>query len=129
MTTRLNLIVLRSPDIDRAIVFYEKLGISFAKHCHGKGPEHYASILDHCVFEIYPLVPTQTNKIGTRIGFQVEDLDKKINLVRDLDCEILSPAKDSPWGRRAVAKDFDGHKVELIELPENKSEPLTADVS
>ncbi|MFO0943649.1 MAG: ATP-grasp domain-containing protein [Pirellulales bacterium] len=44
-SARLNLIVLRSSDKDRASVFYSKLGLQLTKHRHGKGPEHYAATL------------------------------------------------------------------------------------
>ena len=50
---RLNLVVLRSPDVERAKRFYELLGLTFAKHRHGSGPEHYASEDGPLVFEIY----------------------------------------------------------------------------
>lgn len=51
---RLNLVVLRSPDIERARRFYEALGLAFFRHRHGKGAEHYASENGLFVFEIYP---------------------------------------------------------------------------
>jgi hypothetical protein len=31
--------------------------------------------------------------------------------------ELVSPAADSEWGRRAVVKDLDGHIVELLTPP------------
>lgn len=42
-TPRLNLIVLRVADIDRAAEFYRLLGVEFTKHAHGSGPLHYAA--------------------------------------------------------------------------------------
>lgn len=51
----INLLVIRSPDIDRAVCFYEVLGLSFEKHAHGNGPLHYACESDGFVFEIYPV--------------------------------------------------------------------------
>ena len=35
----LNLLVIRSEDIDRAVVFYQAIGLSFRKHSHGPGDE------------------------------------------------------------------------------------------
>src|SRR5262249_7289731 len=52
---RLNLLVIRSPNIDRAARFYSALGLLMTKHAHADGPEHYTSQVDRCVFEIYPL--------------------------------------------------------------------------
>lgn len=39
----LNLVVLRSPDIDRAATFYRTMGLILTRHSHGAGPEHYSS--------------------------------------------------------------------------------------
>ena len=50
----LNLVVIRSPDIERACRFYSALGLAFTKHAHGTGPEHYACEIGGIVFEIYP---------------------------------------------------------------------------
>lgn len=43
--TALNLVVLRSPDIERSVEFYSRLGLHFSPHKHGKGPEHYSAEL------------------------------------------------------------------------------------
>ena len=70
----------------------------FERHSHGKGPEHYACETDGFVFEIYP----QQNETGatknTRIGFKVESVDNTLQSLRDLDVEVVSPARDSEWG-------------------------------
>ena len=43
----------------------------------------------------------------------VESVDDSLELLVELDIEVISAAKDSPWGRRAVVRDLDGHTVEL----------------
>lgn len=53
----LNLLVLRSADMDRAKFFYTCFGMSFTRHAHGNGPEHFAHEDDAGVFEIYPVAP------------------------------------------------------------------------
>lgn len=111
-----NLLVIRSPNIERAVTFYESIGIRFERHSHGKGPEHYASETNGFVFEIYP----QSDEVATtstRLGFSVDSVDGCLELLRKLDVDIVSPAKDSPWGRRAVVRDLDGHTVELVTPP------------
>jgi catechol 2,3-dioxygenase-like lactoylglutathione lyase family enzyme len=56
MTTlpRINLIVLRVSDVERAEAFYRLLGFEFTRHAHGAGPEHYSAELNGVVFELYP---------------------------------------------------------------------------
>ena len=106
--------------MERAVTFYEKIGMRFERHSHGKGPEHYASETHGFVFEIYP----QSNDAATnhtRIGFNVESVDDALELLSALEVEVVSPAKDSKWGRRAVVRDLDGHTVELVTPPDNQT--------
>lgn len=41
--TVLNLVVIRTVDLDRAEHFYGLLGLRFVRHSHGSGPEHLAA--------------------------------------------------------------------------------------
>lgn len=111
----LNLVVLRSPDIARAVAFYTQLGLAFTRHRHGSGPEHFAAELLGGVFELYPLSPDGPSTLGTRIGFRVPSLDNAIGALTAYPGAVVSPAKDSEWGRRAVIADPDGHRVELLQ--------------
>jgi predicted enzyme related to lactoylglutathione lyase len=115
----LNLVVLRSSDIERAAVFYRELGLVFTRHKHGSGPEHYTSEASGLVFEVYPPTPKSSPTLGTRIGFRVDSVDEVCNLLSKIGAVIITPPADSEWGRRAVVKDFDGHVVELLERKEN----------
>lgn len=112
---QLNLLVLRSPDIHRAVEFYRRLGLPFTLHKHGSGPEHYASEVSGMVFEIYPLGSKSAPTTGTRIGFRVDDVDRIFVALLEAEtgAEIITPPANSEWGRRAVVKDGDGHLVEL----------------
>ncbi|WP_442483962.1 VOC family protein [Aeoliella sp. SH292] len=111
-TAQLNLVVLRSANLSRAQAFYEVLGLSFDTHRHGNGPEHLACERDGFVFELYPLADMPTS--ATRIGFAVDDVDRVVSELQAIGAELHQAPKDSPWGRRAVMRDFDGHLVELV---------------
>ena len=111
----LNLLVLRSPDIDRAIVFYRELGLSPVKHSHGSGPEHCAMEHGEFVFELYPLSSKQTSTESSRVGFRVDGIDELVVCLAEIGATVISSPRDSEWGRRAVLKDLDGHSVELIQ--------------
>ncbi|YCM43434.1 VOC family protein [Verrucomicrobiaceae bacterium 227] len=106
-----NLFVIRASDIEASKDFYELLGLRFTLHKHGKGAEHYAWESPAFVFEIYP--ESGTSSEGARVGFSVPDVDSTIANLRDAGCKVVSDPKDSPWGRRAVVRDPDGHSVEL----------------
>jgi lactoylglutathione lyase len=111
--SRFNLLTIRSTDIDRAVRFYEVLGLRFSKHCHGTGPEHYCSEDAGIVFEIYPLEPGKTSTTDARLGFAVTNVDEVTSALSALGARVVTGPAESPWGRRAVLADFDGHRVEL----------------
>ena len=111
----LNLVVLRSPNMARAAAFYSRLGLQFTEHQHGSGPQHFAAELGGGVFELYPLSPDGPSTLGTRIGFSVPSLDSAVAALSDYPGAVISPPKDSEWGRRAVVADPDGHRIELLQ--------------
>jgi len=110
---RCNLLVIRSSQVEQATFFYEALGLHFTKHRHGNGPEHYASESDNQTFEIYPLADNATPTTETRIGFAVNHVDDVFARLVEAGGKSVSSPKQSPWGRRAVVCDPDGHRVEL----------------
>jgi len=112
---RLNLVVLRVADIDRAAAFYRLLGFEFVKHAHGTGPQHYASDAAGFVFELYPATAEQSVSSSTRIGFAVPNVDDAAaKLSSFAGAKLVTAPKDSEWGRRAVVADPDGHRIELV---------------
>ncbi len=114
-TPRVNLVVLRVADIDRSAAFYQLLGFEFSKHAHGTGPQHYASDADGFVFELYPATAEQGVSSSTRIGFAVANVDDAAAKLSSFsDAKLVTAAKDSEWGRRAVVADPDGHRIELV---------------
>lgn len=110
----LNLVVIRSRDLEKAQVFYEAIGLSFERHQHGSGPIHLACERDGLVFEIYPT--KKEGVIEVRLGFMVRSLDGVLEGIANAGGNIVQTAEESPWGRRAVVEDPDGHKVELVEV-------------
>jgi len=110
---RLNLVVIRAIDIDRWAEFYQLLGLTLSKHSHGTGPMHYSSENTDCVFEIYPRTEKSGSTKAARLGFSVDDLDLVVERITAEGYTVLSPPADSEWGRRAVVRDPDGHKIEL----------------
>ena len=110
------LIVIRSTNMDRAVQFYKMLGLTFLKHRHGTGQEHFAAESGSFVFEIYPQRPNQASSTGTRLGFRLSEIDTVVANLAANGISIISPLTNSTWGRRAVVEDFDGHRVELLEM-------------
>jgi predicted lactoylglutathione lyase len=114
ISPQLNLVVLRSSNLEEAARFYREIGLVFSRHAHGSGPEHYASEVNGLVFEIYPLSAKSSPTTGTRIGFKIESVDDLVDKLSKIGATVVTPPSDSEWGRRAVVKDFDGHTIELL---------------
>lgn len=112
---QLSLLVLRARSPLPVVKFYEQLGCMFALERHGKGPEHYACSSNDAVLEIYPCEDAQTTTSAVRLGFRVADLDAACKRAIACNGKLLSAPKNSPWGRRAVLQDPEGHTVELTE--------------
>ena len=112
---QINLVVIRAADLEASARFYRLLGLDFVKHSHGKGPEHYASENGPVVFEIYPRQNETENHSGLRLGFGVASVDDAVAALQAAGAAIVSTAKDSPWGRRAVVDGPDGYRVELTQ--------------
>jgi predicted enzyme related to lactoylglutathione lyase len=109
------LVVIRAQDMDRLAVFYSALGLEFTKHRHGTGPEHCSSGDGGVVFEIYPSKSATDNTTSTRLGFSVPSLAATLEHLREIGATVLAEPADSPYGRHALVRDFEGHKVELYE--------------
>ena len=74
----LNLVVLRSADLEHSANFYRALGIELAREQHRSGLEHFAGRVGRVVFEIYPQGDGEgTTK--TRIGFSVSSITEMLS--------------------------------------------------
>jgi catechol 2,3-dioxygenase-like lactoylglutathione lyase family enzyme len=110
---KLNLLVLKTHHLDRLKEFYSTLGLSFVEEKHGDGPLHLAAHVGDLVLELYPL-PSDAGlaDASTRLGFTVPDLDA---VLERLAAAVVSGTRETEWGRRAVVRDPDGRRVEVIE--------------
>jgi predicted lactoylglutathione lyase len=112
---KLKLLVLRSKNIVASVQFYERIGLKFDYHRHGKGPLHYSCTIEGAVFELYPLLKEQKEAdTSTRLGFEVENLEALIEELRVIGVTIVQEPLDSEFGYFAVVKNLDGTKVELV---------------
>lgn len=110
----LNLVVLRSVDIDRAAAFYSAMGLLMTVEAHRSGPHHYVSRVAGLVFELYPLVEGHATTRSTRLGFQVDSVDELVPMLVAAGGSLIARPRDIDGGRRAVVADVDGHKIELF---------------
>jgi predicted enzyme related to lactoylglutathione lyase len=66
-------------------------------------------------FEIYPRRDATDATTAVRLGFSVSNVDDAVAKLLIAGGRLVSAAKDSPWGRRAVIDDPEGHRVELTQ--------------
>jgi lactoylglutathione lyase len=102
---------LRCGDIEKAKAFYEVFGMSFLKHAHGKGPQHYSHDDGQIVIELYPAKLTAD---ANGVGFAVKDLKKVRLKFEELG---FNPAEitTTEWGNSFVVRDPDNRRVEVKE--------------
>lgn len=108
---RLDLLVLRVADIELSRRFYSCLGAKFEQEKHGRGPVHYAGLLNGTVFELYPC--NKSSAVSSlRLGFKVEDLNQVVERARQAGATVESRED----GDQYVLQDPDGNKVVLSSL-------------
>lgn len=110
----INLLVLKVINIEETAAFYSILGLGFNIEQHGQGPKHYSSLLGSTVLEIYP-ANHESITTNIRLGFNVKSIQEILNKITILGGSVISQAKSTPWGLRAVISNSDGHIIELIE--------------
>jgi predicted enzyme related to lactoylglutathione lyase len=113
-----HLLVIRAANVQRLADFYSVLGLRFERHRHGQGPEHYSAQIGDSTFEIYPKQSEKDTTTSVRLGFAVPCVAEAIERLRAQSAQVISEPHESPWGRRAVIRDTEGHKVEIHERRE-----------
>lgn len=84
--------------------------MTFIKHAHGKGPEHYAHEDDRGVFELYPAKGATDDKTG--LGFECDDLEAMFRTLTEFGPDGI---RQTEWGRSFVVRDPDGRRIELTQ--------------
>ncbi len=110
----MNLVVIRSVDLERSRRFYTALGLRLSREQHGFGPEHLVATVGAIVLEIYPQ-NGGAKTAGVRLGFVVESVATTIATLQAVGGTVIAPIRESEWGARAVVADLDGHRLELVE--------------
>lgn len=111
---KLKLLVVRTGDMEKLVDFYQILGVNFEYHKHGNSPYHHSAAIGGTVIEIYPLTKTQTETDkNLRLGFELDDFDKVINLLKESQVSFASDPAQTDFGFMAVVIDPDGRRVEL----------------
>jgi predicted enzyme related to lactoylglutathione lyase len=113
---KLNLLVLKTRQMEKLRDFYAAVGIAFTEERHGGGPTHYAARLADVVLELYPLsADAGPADATTRLGFAVADVDAAVRSLEAAGGTTVHKPQQTAWGYRAVIRDPDGRAVELCQ--------------
>ena len=114
--TTLSLIVLRTPNPEALLPFYNALGLEFEREQHGSGPVHFSCEMGEVVLEIYPPKKNQTEAEFTSpmLGFHVDSLEETLEKLREIgvDCGGIYTSNTETL---CSVRDFDGRRVHLSE--------------
>jgi catechol 2,3-dioxygenase-like lactoylglutathione lyase family enzyme len=111
MATTPNLLVLRCRDLQASRAFYEAVGLTFNRHAHAQGPEHYAHESPAFVLELYP-APSADYADQTALGFAADDLPALHARLAQAG-HAPGPIRAQPWGTTFVLRDPDDRRVEI----------------
>lgn len=90
---KINLIVIRTANLDIILKFYNMLGLCFIEEKHGNGPIHYSCSLDGVVLEIYPATNAYPVDQSTSLGFSIPSITTMIEQLTDehIEFKIIQP--------------------------------------
>jgi hypothetical protein len=113
----LNLLVIRSRDLEQAVKFYSALGLDFVLHSHPPCGEHYSATVEGCVFEICQQHDEAVTAVSTVFGFRVSSVERAVEAALSSGGTLKRPPEVTEWGKTATVADIDGHRVLLTESP------------
>jgi catechol 2,3-dioxygenase-like lactoylglutathione lyase family enzyme len=118
----LNQITVPVMDVERSILFYQKLGLTLIV----KALPDYARFLcenGQTTFSLHH-VDKPANEPGTWIYFEVEDLDNYVNTLIAKGFNFEEMPNDKPWlWRESRLKDPDNNQLILYYAGENRINP------
>lgn len=118
----LNQITVPTLDVEKAIHFYETLGLKLIV----KALPHYARFVcpdGGSTFSLHQ-VEQLSQGSGTWVYFETENLDNKVNRLVEKGIKFDEMPNDKPWlWREAQLKDLDGNLLILYYAGENRLNP------
>jgi len=118
----LNQITVPVSDLEKSIVFYQKLGLilivnSLHHYARFVCPDGNTTFSIHQVDKIY-------NGEGIWVYFEEEHLDKKVMELQSNGIEFESLPEDKPWlWREARLKDLDNNQIIIYHAGDNRINP------
>eukprot|EP01060_Flectonema_neradi_P013031 TRINITY_DN19813_c0_g1_i2.p1 TRINITY_DN19813_c0_g1~~TRINITY_DN19813_c0_g1_i2.p1 ORF type:complete len:108 (+),score=9.01 TRINITY_DN19813_c0_g1_i2:55-378(+) len=105
---QLNLLVVYCSDLKTSLEYYRSLGLHFVEEQHGKGPIHWSTDLDGCIFELYPKRKADAEKFfpPLRFGLALKEKNIKFEIPKSGDADAPN-----------IVRDPDGNYIHLTLTP------------
>jgi catechol 2,3-dioxygenase-like lactoylglutathione lyase family enzyme len=121
---RLNHVTVTVSDLDRAVYFYELLGLKQIV----SDPPHYARFLSpdgDATFSLHALgAGERVPESGTSVHFECDELDAKVAALKREGLAFDMDPTDQPYlWREAILRDPDGNRIYLFHAGENRLDP------
>ncbi len=118
----LNQITIQVKDVDKSILFYQKLGLKLIVHTQASYARFTCTTGDS-TFSLHQNDAAQ-NENGTWLYFEIEELDKKVADLIELGFVFEEMPKDQPWlWREARLRDLDNNLLILYFAGVNRQNP------
>lgn len=118
----LNQITIPSINVEKAIVFYQMLGLKLIVESLPKYAR-FECVNGDATFSIH-LVDELPKGLGTIVYFENDDLDTVVKELQVKGIVFDSLLEDKSWlWREASLKDFDGNQIILYKAGENRKNP------
>lgn len=118
----LNQITVPSLDVEKSILFYQKLGLSLIVH----SDSHYARFIcpeGNSTFSVIQVEELPKGN-GLKVYFEIKELDKKVNELVEQGIKFDELPTHKPWlWREAYLKDPDKNQLILYFAGENRLNP------
>lgn len=118
----LNQVTVPVLDVEKAIVFYQKLGLQLIVHSNN----HYARFEcpnGEATFSLHQVEQLPTGG-GIWVYFEVEHLVEKVQELQQLGIVFQQLPKEQSWlWKEAHLKDLDGNQLILFHAGENRKNP------
>ena len=118
----LNQVTVYSKDVERAVRFYQKLGLllivdSRPRYARFECPDGDSTFSLHETDEVL-------SNAGIVLYFECEDLDKKVSELKSKGIDFELEPTDQTWlWREAHLRDLDGNRIILFYAGENRKNP------
>ena len=118
----LNQVTIPSTDVERSKSFYQTLGLNLIvealpRYLRFECPEGESTLSIH-------LVENMVENTGTTIYFEVEEIEKVVNKLKEKGLKFNTEITDQPWlWTEADLYDPDGNRIVIFNAGNNRKNP------